>query len=425
MKVLVIGKGGREHAIAWKFAKSPSVSEVFIAPGNVGMQSIGNLVPIQESDTEALIDFAKKNGIDLTMVGPEVPLLNGIVDAFQAEGLQVFGPTKSAALIEGSKGFAKDLMKKYGIPTAGYEIFTEYEDARAYIESKGAPIVLKADGLAAGKGVVVAMTEKEALDAVYEMMAESKFGEASSKLVVEEFLDGEEFSFMAFVNGEKVYPMVIAQDHKRAFEGDRGPNTGGMGAYSPVPQIPESVVEEALQTVLLPTAKAMVNEGRPFVGILYAGLILTKQGPKVIEFNARFGDPETQVVLPRLESDLGEVLIGVLRGEELKLKWSEKSVVGVVMASKGYPEAYENGAVIEGLEQVEEQGTGFVFHAGTEEREGKLVTNGGRVLLVAAQSDSLEKAQKAAYEELQKVKSDNLFYRSDIANKAIASGVSY
>lgn len=424
MKVLVIGKGGREHAIAWKFAKSPSVSEVFIAPGNVGMQSIGNLVPIQESDTEALIDFAKKNGIDLTMVGPEVPLLNGIVDAFQAEGLQVFGPTKSAALIEGSKGFAKDLMKKYGIPTAGYEIFTEYEDARAYIESKGAPIVLKADGLAAGKGVVVAMTEKEALDAVYEMMAESKFGEASSKLVVEEFLDGEEFSFMAFVNGEKVYPMVIAQDHKRAFEGDRGPNTGGMGAYSPVPQIPESVVEEALQTVLLPTAKAMVNEGRPFVGILYAGLILTKQGPKVIEFNARFGDPETQVVLPRLESDLGEVLIGVLRGEELKLKWSEKSVVGVVMASKGYPEAYENGAVIEGLEQVEEQGTGFVFHAGTEEREGKLVTNGGRVLLVAAQSDSLEKAQKAAYEELQKVKSDNLFYRSDIANKAIASGVS-
>ena len=424
MKVLVIGKGGREHAIAWKFAQSPSVSEVFIAPGNVGMQSIGNLVPIQESDTEALIDFAKKNRIDLTMVGPEVPLLNGIVDAFQAEGLQVFGPTKSAALIEGSKGFAKDLMKKYGIPTAGYEIFTEYEDARAYIESKGAPIVLKADGLAAGKGVVVAMTEKEALDAVYEMMAESKFGEASSKLVVEEFLDGEEFSFMAFVNGEKVYPMVIAQDHKRAFDGDRGPNTGGMGAYSPVPQIPESVVEEALQTVLLPTAKAMVNEGRPFVGILYAGLILTKQGPKVIEFNARFGDPETQVVLPRLESDLGEVLIGVLRGEELKLKWSEKSVVGVVMASKGYPEAYENGAVIEGLEQVEEQGTGFVFHAGTEEREGKLVTNGGRVLLVAAQSDSLEKAQKAAYEELQKVKSDNLFYRSDIANKAIASGVS-
>lgn len=421
MKVLVIGKGGREHAIAWKFAQSPSVSEIFIAPGNVGMQAIGNLVPIQESDTNALVHFAKENNIDLTMVGPEVPLLNGIVDAFQAAGLQVFGPTKAAALIEGSKGFAKDLMKKYGIPTAGYETFTDYEEARAYIESKGAPIVLKADGLAAGKGVVVAMTDEEALDAVYEMMAESKFGEASSKLVVEEFLDGEEFSFMAFVNGEKVYPMVIAQDHKRAYDGDKGPNTGGMGAYSPVPQISNRVVEEALETVLLPTAKALVKEGRPFVGILYAGLILTKQGPKVIEFNARFGDPETQVVLPRLESDLAEVLTGVLRGEELELKWSEKSVVGVVMASIGYPEAYENGAVIEGADLI---GEGLVFHAGTEGQDGKLLTNGGRVLLVAAQSDSLEKAQKAAYEELSKVKCNNLFYRSDIANKAIASGVS-
>ncbi|ART74955.1 phosphoribosylamine--glycine ligase [Sutcliffiella horikoshii] len=422
MKVLVIGKGGREHAIAWKFAQSPSVTEVFIAPGNIGMEAVGKLVPIQESDTDSLIHFAKENQIDLTMVGPEVPLLNGIVDAFQAAGLQVFGPTKAAALIEGSKGFAKDLMKKYGIPTAGYETFTDYEEARTYIEGKGAPIVLKADGLAAGKGVVVAMTDEEALEAVREMMAESKFGEASSKLVIEEFLEGEEFSFMAFVNGEKVYPMVIAQDHKRAFDGDMGPNTGGMGAYSPVPQIPNSVVEEALETVLLPTAKAMVDEGRSFVGILYAGLILTKKGPKVIEFNARFGDPETQVVLPRLESDLAEVLTGVLRGdEELELKWSEASVVGVVMASKGYPEAYENGAVIEGADQV---GEGLVFHAGTEAKAGKLVTNGGRVLLVAAQSDSLEEAQKKVYEELRKVKCDNLFYRKDIAHKAIASGVS-
>ncbi|TYS67892.1 phosphoribosylamine--glycine ligase [Sutcliffiella horikoshii] len=422
MKVLVIGKGGREHAIAWKFAQSPSVTEVFIAPGNIGMETVGNLVPIQESDTVSLINFAKENQIDLTMVGPEVPLLNGIVDAFQAAGLQVFGPTKAAALIEGSKGFAKDLMKKYGIPTAGYETFTDYEEARTYIEGKGAPIVLKADGLAAGKGVVVAMTDEEAFEAVHEMMAESKFGAASSKLVIEEFLEGEEFSFMAFVNGEKVYPMVIAQDHKRAFDGDKGPNTGGMGAYSPVPQIPNSVVEEALETVLLPTAKAMVNEGRPFVGILYAGLILTKQGPKVIEFNARFGDPETQVVLPRLESDLAEVLTGVLHGDdELELKWSNESVVGVVMASKGYPEAYENGAVIEGADQV---GEGLVFHAGTEGRDGKLVTNGGRVLLVAAQSDSLEQAQKKVYEELRKITCDNLFYRKDIAHKAIAPGVS-
>lgn len=399
MKVLVVGKGGREHAIAWKLAQSPSVTEVFIAPGNVGMEMVGKLVPIDESNTDALLHFAKEKGIDLTMIGPEVPLLNGIVDAFQEAGLPVFGPTKAAALIEGSKSFAKDIMKKYDIPTAGYETFTDYEEAKNYIESKGAPIVLKADGLAAGKGVVVAMTEKEALDAVYEMMAEQKFGAASSKLVVEEFLEGEEFSFMAFVNGEKVYPMVIAQDHKRAFDGDQGPNTGGMGAYSPVPHIPQQIVDEALETILLPTAKAMVKEGRPFTGILYAGLILTKQGPKVIEFNARFGDPETQVVLPRLESDLGEVLLGVLQKKDLELKWSNKAVVGVVMASKGYPEAYENGAVIEGADQLE---NAVVFHAGTAMEKEKLVTNGGRVLLVAAQHESLQAAQTQAYQELQK-----------------------
>ncbi|CAG9621353.1 phosphoribosylamine--glycine ligase [Sutcliffiella rhizosphaerae] len=421
MKVLVVGKGGREHAIAWKFAHSPSVTEVYIAPGNVGMETVGKLVPIQESDTKALIDFAKENDIGLTMVGPEVPLLDGIVDAFQAEALTVFGPTKAAALIEGSKGFAKDLMKKYGIPTAAYETFTEYEDARTYIESKGAPIVLKADGLAAGKGVVVAMTEQEALDAVYEMMAEQKFGEASSKLVVEEFLEGEEFSFMVFVNGEKIYPMVIAQDHKRAFDGDKGPNTGGMGAYSPVPQIPNRIVEEALDTILLPTASALVSEGRPFTGILYAGLILTKKGPKVIEFNARFGDPETQVVLPRLESDLGEVLLGVLQKRDLDLKWSKDSVVGVVMASKGYPEAYENGTVIKGTENLEKA---LIFHAGTEKQDNQLVTSGGRVLLVAAKSQNLKEAQDKVYKELDKITCSNLFYRTDIANKAIASGVS-
>ncbi|QFT87446.1 Phosphoribosylamine--glycine ligase [Bacillus sp. THAF10] len=421
MKVLVVGKGGREHAIAWKLAQSPSVTEVFIAPGNVGMEMVGKLVPIDESNTDALLHFAKEKGIDLTMIGPEVPLLNGIVDAFQEAGLPVFGPTKAAALIEGSKSFAKDIMKKYDIPTAGYETFTDYEEAKNYIESKGAPIVLKADGLAAGKGVVVAMTEKEALDAVYEMMAEQKFGAASSKLVVEEFLEGEEFSFMAFVNGEKVYPMVIAQDHKRAFDGDQGPNTGGMGAYSPVPHIPQQIVDEALETILLPTAKAMVKEGRPFTGILYAGLILTKQGPKVIEFNARFGDPETQVVLPRLESDLGEVLLGVLQKKDLELKWSNKAVVGVVMASKGYPEAYENGAVIEGADQLE---NAVVFHAGTAMEKEKLVTNGGRVLLVAAQHESLQAAQTQAYQELQKISCDHLFYRNDIANKAIAAGVS-
>lgn len=422
MRVLVVGKGGREHAIVWKLSQSPSVTEIFIAPGNVGMEGLGTNVPIDETDTSALISFAKEKAVDLTVVGPEVPLLNGIVDAFQKAGLQIFGPSKAAALIEGSKSFAKDLMKKYGIPTAGYETFDSYEDARVYIESKGAPIVLKADGLAAGKGVVVAMTDEEALEAIHEMMAESKFGEASSKVVIEEFLAGEEFSFMAFVNGKKVYPMVIAQDHKRAFDGDLGPNTGGMGAYSPVPHIPKEIVDEALETILIPAAEAMVSEGTPFVGILYAGLILTKKGPKVIEFNARFGDPETQVVLPRLESDLGEVFMKVLKQEDLELVWSDEAVVGVVSASKGYPEAYENGGLIEGLDEVN---GAMVFHAGTARgAAGTLVTNGGRVLLVAAKDPSLVSAQQKVYAELSKVKSDNLFYRKDIAYKAIAAGVS-
>lgn len=422
MRVLVIGKGGREHAIVWKLSQSPSVTEIFIAPGNVGMEGLGTNVPIDETDTSSLISFAKEKAVDLTVVGPEVPLLNGIVDAFGEAGLQIFGPSKAAALIEGSKSFAKDLMKKYGIPTAGYETFDSYEDARVYIESKGAPIVLKADGLAAGKGVVVAMTDEEALEAIHEMMAESKFGEASSKVVVEEFLAGEEFSFMAFVNGKKVYPMVIAQDHKRAFDGDKGPNTGGMGAYSPVPHIPKEIVDEALETILIPAAEAMVSEGTPFVGILYAGLILTKKGPKVIEFNARFGDPETQVVLPRLESDLGEVFLKVLKQEDLELVWSDESVVGVVSASKGYPEAYDNGGVIEGIEEVD---GAMVFHAGTaRDAAGNFVTNGGRVLLVAAKDPSLVSAQQKVYAELEKVKSNNLFYRKDIAYKAIAAGVS-
>ncbi|WP_223702096.1 phosphoribosylamine--glycine ligase [Sutcliffiella deserti] len=422
MKVLVVGKGGREHAIAWKLSQSPSVTEVFIAPGNVGMQGLGTCLPtLQENDTQGLIAFAKKELVNLTIVGPEVPLLNGIADRFKEEGLQIFGPSKAAALIEGSKSYAKDLMKRYAIPTAAYETFESYEEARLYIESKGAPIVLKADGLAAGKGVVVAMTEEEALEAIHEMMEESKFGEASSKVVVEEFLEGEEFSFMAFVNGDKVYPMSIAQDHKRAYDGDLGPNTGGMGAYSPVPHIQNSIVEEALETILLPTAKALVKEGRPFVGILYAGLILTTDGPKVIEFNARFGDPETQVVLPRLESDLGEVLVKVLNKEDMVLEWSEKSMVGVVLASKGYPERYDNGVEIKGLDKIEES---YVFHAGTAMEDGNLVTNGGRVLLVASQKTSLLDAQQAVYAELEKVQSEGLFYRRDIAHKAIAAGVS-
>lgn len=415
MKVLVIGKGGREHAIAWKLSESPSVTRLFVAPGNVGMRELATCVPIDEMDIEALVTFAKEERIDLTIVGPEAPLLAGVVDAFQKEDLRVFGPTKEAAFIEGSKSYAKYIMEKYDIPTAKSATFENATDAINYIDKHGAPIVIKADGLAAGKGVVVAMTKEEALEAVHEMMVESKFGEASSQVVIEEYLEGEEFSLMAFVNGEAVYPMVIAQDHKRAFDGDQGPNTGGMGAYSPVPQIAENVVKESIKTILYPTASGLVKEGRSFCGILYAGLMLTKDGPKVIEFNARFGDPETQVVLPRLENDLAEVIVNVLDKKEMELKWSDKHVLGVVMAAKGYPNEYEKGYEITGLSDID----CYVFHAGTEEKDGKTVTNGGRVLLVAAEGEELVKAQQKAYEQLEKVQCDNLFNRTDIGNKAI------
>ncbi|WIY61623.1 phosphoribosylamine--glycine ligase [Bacillus arachidis] len=417
MNVLVIGRGGREHALAWKFAQSEQVEKVYVAPGNEGMRDVAMPVDIDENDFDALVLFAKENNIGLTFVGPEIPLMNGIVDRFEAEGLRVFGPNKAAAVIEGSKAFTKELMKKYDIPTAAYETFTNYEEAVAYIQKVGAPIVIKADGLAAGKGVTVAMTLEEALQAVKEMLQDVKFGEASKKVVIEEFLDGQEFSLMAFVNGKTVYPMVIAQDHKRAFDGDKGPNTGGMGAYSPVPQIPESAVSEAIETILHPTAKAMIQEGRSFTGILYAGLILTNEGPKVIEFNARFGDPETEVVLPRLESDLVDVCNYVLDGKELTLKWSEEAVIGVVLASKGYPEAYEKGAVISGLDTLEDA---IVFHAGTAMKHGDFVTNGGRVLFVACKGKDLQEAKDNVYKEIKKIESDGLFYRSDIGYRAVA-----
>ncbi|MGG0275246.1 phosphoribosylamine--glycine ligase [Bacillus rhizoplanae] len=417
MNVLVIGRGGREHALAWKFAQSEQVETVYVAPGNEGMKDVAIPVAIDENDFDALITFAKENNIGLTFVGPEIPLMNGIVDRFEAEGLRVFGPNSKAAVIEGSKAFTKELMKKYDIPTAAYETFTEYEAAVQYIEKVGAPIVIKADGLAAGKGVTVAMTLEEALQAVKEMLQDVKFGEASKKVVIEEFLDGQEFSLMAFVNGTTVYPMVIVQDHKRAFDGDKGPNTGGMGAYSPVPQIPQSAVEQAIETILHPTAEAMIQEGRSFTGILYAGLILTNEGPKVIEFNARFGDPETEVILPRLESDLVDVCNHVLDGKELTLEWSEDAVIGVVLASKGYPEAYEKGAVIRGLETLEDV---IVFHAGTDFKDGEFVTNGGRVLFVACKEKDLQAAKEKVYAEIAKIESDGLFYRSDIGYRAIA-----
>ncbi|EEK75249.1 Phosphoribosylamine--glycine ligase [Bacillus mycoides] len=416
MNVLVIGRGGREHALAWKFAQSEKVEKIYVAPGNEGMRDVATPVDIDENDFDALVLFAKENNVGLTFVGPEIPLMNGIVDRFKEEGLRVFGPNKAAAVIEGSKAFTKELMKKYDIPTAAYETFTDYEEAVKYIQKVGAPIVIKADGLAAGKGVTVAMTLEEALQAVKEMLQDVKFGAASKKVVIEEFLDGQEFSLMAFVNGTTVYPMVIAQDHKRAFDGDKGPNTGGMGAYSPVPQIPESAVQEAIQTVLHPTAKAMIQENRSFTGILYAGLILTNDGPKVIEFNARFGDPETEVVLPRLENDLVDVCNAVLDESELTLQWSKEAVIGVVLASKGYPEAYKKGEIINGLDALQDV---IVFHAGTAMKHGDFVTNGGRVLFVACKANSLQEAKDKVYKEIGKIESDGLFYRSDIGYRAI------
>ncbi|PLT33299.1 phosphoribosylamine--glycine ligase [Bacillus sp. V5-8f] len=418
MNVLVVGRGGREHAIARKLAESNRVERVYAAPGNPGMEDVAEIVDIQESNQEGLVAFAKEKDISLTFIGAEVPLLNGLADDFKKAGLRVFGPEKAAAAIEGSKSFAKDLMKKYGIPTAASETFTDFEQAKAYVEEQGVPIVIKADGLAAGKGVVVAQTMEDALEALHEMLIEAKFGEASAKVVIEEFLDGEEFSFMAFVNGEKVYPMVIAQDHKRVFDGDKGPNTGGMGAYSPVPQIPDVIVEKALETILKPAAAALLAEGRRFTGVLYAGLIATQNGTKVIEFNARFGDPETQVVLPRLKSDFVDVLEAVLEGKDFEIKWDDQPVLGVVLAAEGYPGEYKKGTPIHGLEELSPEL--HVYHAGTvKNSDGEYVTNGGRVLLLAARGTDLLAAQANVYKELKHIGQEGLFWRKDIGHKAI------
>jgi phosphoribosylamine---glycine ligase len=416
MKVLVIGQGGREHAICRKVSESPLVDKIFAAPGNDGMSGIAELVPIE--DTDKLVQFAKEQEIGLTIIGPEIPLLNGLADRMLEAGLRVFGPRKAAAEIEGSKSFAKELMKKYKIPTADYDVFTSITEARKYIEEKGAPIVIKADGLAAGKGVTVALTKEEALQCLEEMLVGEKFGAASSKVVVEEFLSGEEFSLMAFVNGETVIPLEIAQDHKRAYDGDAGPNTGGMGAYSPVPHISTDTVQTAVDTILVPAAKAMVQEGRSFCGILYAGLIAAKEGPKVIEFNARFGDPETQVVLPRLKSDLVEVILNLLDGGKPVLEWDSQAMLGVVVASKGYPNEYVKGSVLYRLSDIIEDI--YTFHAGTVKApSGEFMTNGGRVLLVGAKAENLLGAKEKVYKELEKLNCDGVFYRKDIGLKAL------
>ncbi|QVK18446.1 phosphoribosylamine--glycine ligase [Mycoplasmatota bacterium] len=414
MKVLIIGSGGREHALAWKLSQSDQVSEIFVAPGNCGMSDVSKCVDIKVTDVDQLVLFAKTNQIDLTIVGPEQALEKGIVNAFNKASLRIFGPTKEAALIETSKDFSKQLMKKYGIPTAAYETLSDYDEALNYIEKKGYPIVIKVDNLASGKGVIIVHNKEEAVTALNETLKQHKFG--CKKVIIEDFLEGEEFSLMAFVSGDKVYPMVLAQDHKKAFEGDLGPNTGGMGAYSPVPQISQKVIDEAINTIMIPCAKALVEENRSFEGVLYGGLILTKTGPKVIEFNARFGDPETEVVLPRLKNDLFVLINDLLDQKDITLNWDEEQTIGVVLSSIGYPQKYEVGYEIKGLESLENV---TVFHMGTKEIDGKIVTNGGRVLFVVGKDKSVTKAQTIVYQEIKKINCKNLFYRKDIGFKLI------
>ena len=416
LKLLVVGSGGREHAIAKKLKNDPKVSMVFCAPGNPGMQTDGiERVAIQENDHQGLITFCQKEAIDWTFVGPEAPLAAGIVDDFEAAGLKAFGPKKAAAKIEGSKDFAKQIMLKNQIPTAKHQTFTEFEAAKAYVIAQGAPIVIKADGLAAGKGVVVAETTDQAIAALSEMLEDNKFGDSGARVVVEEFLAGEEFSLLAFVRNEKVYPMVISQDHKRAYDGDVGPNTGGMGAYSPVPQIPEEMVAQAVTEILEPAALGMIKNGTPFTGILYAGLIATKEGAKVIEFNARFGDPETQVVLPRLTSSLADIITALLQDEEPVLTWSEEATFGVVVAAEGYPGTYEKGMVLPKIANSEVA----VYYAGVAEEKNQLVANGGRIFLVEAQGETLSEARQKVYHTLAAADLPKMFYRKDIGAKAL------
>jgi len=412
-KILVVGKGGREHALAWKLAQSPQVSQVYVAPGNCGMADVATPIDIKETDFDALVEFAKAENISLTVIGPDQQVADGIVDRFQAEGLAVWGPTQKAARIESSKTFAKDLMKKYSIPTAAYEVFTNFDIALEYINSAKMPIVLKADGLAAGKGVVIAQTFEEAKTALQEMMQSKKFGAAGNSIVIEEFLTGEEFSFMAFVSGEKVYPMELSRDHKRAYDNDKGPNTGGMGAYSPVPQISTNIITESIINILEKTAQAMMQEGCPFTGFLYGGLMATADGVKVIEFNARFGDPEAEVLLPRLNGDLYEILQDILNSKEPVFSWTNDVTVGVMLASEGYPESPITGHEITGLENLDKDT--LVFHCGTKKTNGMYVTNGGRVLMLVRKAKDFKTAHTDVYKEVEKIKCSHMFYRTDIA----------
>lgn len=409
-RVLVVGNGGREHAISDKLYREGH--EIYMLGENPGVARFGTCIDIRE---EKLSDFCKEKAIDLVIIGPEAYLVDGLTDKLEESGIRVFGPNKDAAILEGSKAFAKDFMKKYHIPTAAYENFTDYEKALAYIEKSEFPLVIKADGIAAGKGVIIAQNLDEGKKALKEIMVNKKFAEAGASVVVEEFLEGEEFSLLAFVSGEKIVPMKVVQDHKRAFDGDAGPNTGGMGVYMPIKNITDSDIEEAIEKVLKPTALGMIQEGRNFKGVLFAGLMKTKDGVKTIEYNVRFGDPETELIMLAMESSLFDIANHVIDGEDFEIKWNDKAYIGVVLASKGYPEDYDKGFEIQGLDDLDSK----VFHMGTKEENEKILTNGGRVLIVCSEGENLDQARNAAYRDIEKIKCDNLFYRKDIGHLSL------
>jgi len=424
MKILVIGSGGREHALAWKAAQSSQVTKVFVAPGNAGTATENKLenVDLDPSDNNALVAFAISEGVALTIVGPEQPLVDGVVDAFQAQGLAIFGPSAKAAQLEGSKSFTKDFLARNNIPTGSYANFTEVEPALAYVREQGAPIVVKADGLAAGKGVIVALTLMEAEDAIKDMLAGNAFGDAGHRVVIEEFLEGEEASFIVMVDGKNVLPMATSQDHKRALNGDLGPNTGGMGAYSPAPVVTAKIHDRIMSEVIMPTVEGMAAEGAPYSGFLYAGLMIASDGtPNVIEYNCRFGDPETQPIMMRLQSDLVELCLAATRGEldKVNIEFDSRAAVGVVLAANGYPASYPKGDVISGLD-INTNESAKTFHAGTKlNAQGEVITNGGRVLCATALGNTVTDAQKAAYELLHQITWQGVEFRTDIAYRAI------
>lgn len=419
MKILVVGSGGREHTIIWKLSQSPLVEKIYAAPGNGGISELAECVPVAATDIDAMVDFALDNKIDLTFVAPDDPLALGMVDALEANGLKAFGPRKNAAIIEGSKVFAKELMKKYKIPTADYKTFSDSDEAVEYVRNRKCPIVIKAEGLALGKGVIIANTNDEAVAAVRDMMDGKKFGNAGNRIVVEQFLSGPEVSVLAFTDGKTIVPMVSAQDHKRAYDGDKGLNTGGMGTFSPSRIYTPELAQTCMKEIFLPTVEAMNCEGRTFKGVLYFGLMLTEDGVKVIEYNCRFGDPETQVVLPRLKTDLAEILIAVVeeRLGEINIEWHDNAAVCVVMASGGYPEKYEKGYEIFGIDDACGEENITVFHAGTKKQDGKYITAGGRVLGVTATAPTLDEAIKDAYGAVEKINFKDAHYRRDIGVK--------